>query len=60
LLHVCYDIRTTGPMWINWSFVMERYCSHLLAAVKSKSKPYTTVSRRIMHLAQISQISLKY
>ncbi|KAF8575523.1 hypothetical protein K439DRAFT_1623524 [Ramaria rubella] len=47
LLHVCYYIRTTGPV-------------RLLAAVKSKSKPYTTISRRIMHLAQISQISLKY
>ncbi|KAF8580432.1 hypothetical protein K439DRAFT_1356982 [Ramaria rubella] len=60
LLHIPRDIQTMGPVWINWSFVMERYCGQLLAAIKSKCKPYTVLSCHSMHLCQISESVLKY
>ena len=60
LLHLPMDIRRTGPVWINWSFVMERYCGTIVRAVKSRSKPYTALSRRLLHQAQIAQIKLQF
>ena len=39
---------------------MERWCGSLLPAVKSRVNPYVTLSRRQLHLAQLSQILVRY
>ncbi|EUC56281.1 transposase family Tnp2 protein [Rhizoctonia solani AG-3 Rhs1AP] len=40
LLHMPSYIRQTGPLWASWAFVMERFCGHLLPAVKNRTLPY--------------------
>ncbi|KAF8574013.1 hypothetical protein K439DRAFT_1294682, partial [Ramaria rubella] len=60
LLHIPLDIRCTGPIWVNWSFVMEQCCSCLLAAIKSHSKPYTALSSHMLHQSQLVQMALKF
>ena len=60
LLHVPLDIRRTGPAWVNWVFVMERYCGTLVSAVKSRSKPYAALSNRLLHRSQITHVELKF
>ena len=60
LLHIVDDIERTGPVWVNWSFVMERFCGLLGQAIKSKRKPYACLNRRILHLAQLAKITQRF
>ncbi|KIJ34351.1 hypothetical protein M422DRAFT_182303 [Sphaerobolus stellatus SS14] len=60
MLHIAHDIRTTGPVWAHWCYLMERFCGLIVAAVKSRSKPYVNMSRRLLHLSQLSQIEHQY
>ncbi|KIJ28976.1 hypothetical protein M422DRAFT_100867, partial [Sphaerobolus stellatus SS14] len=60
LLHIPHDIRMTGPVWIHWCYLMERFCGLIVAAVKSRSKPFVNISRRLLHLSQLSQIKHQY
>lgn len=60
LLHVPFDIRQTGPVWVNWAYFMERFCGSLVSAVKSRRFPYIALSRRLYHQAQLSHIGIKY
>ncbi|KAF8583147.1 hypothetical protein K439DRAFT_1349322 [Ramaria rubella] len=58
LLHILLDIQRTGPVWVYWTFVIERFCGCLLEAMKSHSKPYTALSTRMLHQSQLLQIQL--
>lgn len=60
LLHVPLDIQRTGPIWVNWIFVMERTCGDLVRNIKSHSKPYAALSCRALHQAQLAQIQLRF
>ena len=60
LLHLVDDIKRTGPVWVNWSFVMERFCGLLLPAIKSKRKPYACLNKRLLQVSQLAQITARY
>lgn len=60
LLHIADDIETMGPVWAYWAFPMERFCGALARASKSRRYPYSSLNRRVLQTAQLSQIKLIY
>ena len=60
LLHLVDDIKKTGPVWVNWWFVMERFCGLLLPAIKSKRKPYASLNKRVLQVSQLAHITACY
>ncbi|EUC57653.1 hypothetical protein RSOL_227160, partial [Rhizoctonia solani AG-3 Rhs1AP] len=60
ILHVPDDIIRCGPVWVYWSFSMERYCREVTFCVKSKILPYTTISKHVIQLAQVGAISCRF
>ncbi|KAL5639602.1 hypothetical protein ACGC1H_006272 [Rhizoctonia solani] len=60
LLHLPTYIRQTGPLWASWSFVMERFCGHLLPAVKNRTQPYQHLDNYIQRRAQMQIVSCLY
>ncbi|CCO34236.1 hypothetical protein BN14_08330 [Rhizoctonia solani AG-1 IB] len=60
LLHIADDIEAMGPVWAYWAFPMERFCGALTRASKSRRFPYSSINRRVLQLAQLSQIKLVY
>jgi hypothetical protein len=61
LLHIADGVEAAGPVWATWAFVMERYCGFVKRrAVRSRAHPYASVDRRILEMAQMNVILLKY
>lgn len=61
LLHIADGIEAAGPVWATWAFVMERYCGFVKRrAVRSRAHPYASIDRRILEIAQMNVVSLKY
>jgi len=60
MLHIPDDIRSHGPSWVYWCFVMERYCGSLLPSIKSRSNPYPSMTKRMLEGIQMSQIRKLY
>ncbi|KAG8749984.1 hypothetical protein FRC11_010871, partial [Ceratobasidium sp. 423] len=60
LLHLPYYIRTSGPLWASWAFVMERFCGHIIPAVKNRTRPYEHLNAYVQRRAQMQAVSLKY
>lgn len=60
LLHVADDIERMGPVWAYWAFAMERYCGFLARSNKSRRYPYASLDRRVLQVAQLSQLKLLY
>lgn len=57
LLHMPFYIRRTGPLWASWAFVMERFCGHLLPAVKNRVRPYEHLDYYVQRRAQMQIVS---
>ncbi|EJD35525.1 hypothetical protein AURDEDRAFT_75228 [Auricularia subglabra TFB-10046 SS5] len=60
LLHIADSIAAMGPVGCYWSFVMERFCSSLRPAIRSRKYPYTSIDNYSMDLARLRQIRLAY
>lgn len=60
LLHVPDDIRFCGPTWTAWSFWVERFCGSLQSGIRSKSRPYANLNKRILHTAYLAQLRSCY
>ncbi|KAF8691635.1 Transposase family tnp2, partial [Rhizoctonia solani] len=60
LLHMPHTIRKAGPLWTSWAFVMERFCGHLLPAVKNCTQPYDHLDNYVQRRAQMQVVLLKY
>ena len=60
LLHVAVGIRFCGPVWTSWTFSMEQYCGVLQAALRSRRSPWSSLNRRILHMAYLAQLRAKY
>ena len=56
LLHIVDSIERMGPVCVYWSYPMERYCSFVGAAVKSRRFPYANIARRLLDVAQLRTI----
>ncbi|KAG8734373.1 hypothetical protein FRC10_011753 [Ceratobasidium sp. 414] len=57
ILHIPFYIRRSGPLWASWSFVMERFCGHLLPAVKNRVRPYEHMDNYVQRRAQMRVVS---
>ncbi|KAG8705736.1 hypothetical protein FRC08_001487 [Ceratobasidium sp. 394] len=57
LLHMPYYLRRTGPLWASWAFVMERFCGHLLPAIKNRVRPYEHLDNFVQRRAQMHVVS---
>lgn len=55
-----YYIRRTGPLWASWAFIMERFCGHLLPAVKNRVRPYEHLDNYVQRRAQMQIVSRVY
>ncbi|KEP45465.1 transposase family Tnp2 protein, partial [Rhizoctonia solani 123E] len=57
LLHVADDVLRCGPVWVAWSFVVERFCREVTFCAKSKVVPYKTISKHVLQMSQIAAIA---
>ncbi|KAG8730992.1 hypothetical protein FRC10_002129, partial [Ceratobasidium sp. 414] len=57
LLHMLYYLRRTGPLWASWAFIMERFCSYLLPAIKNCVRPYEHLDNFVQRSAQMHIVS---
>jgi hypothetical protein len=55
-----YYLQRTGPLWTSWAFVMERFCGHLLPAVKNRTRPYEHLDNYVLRRAQMQVVSKVY
>ena len=60
LLHIADNIKSQGPIWAYWSFVMERHCSNMQRAIKSRRHPYASIANYIVDVAKLEQVKLLY
>ena len=49
-----------GPVWTYWAYPMERHCNTLLQAIKSRRRPFASISSFVTATAQLDQIRLMY
>jgi hypothetical protein len=47
-------------MNVTWTFYLERFCGILKMALRSRSQPWSNLSKRNLHVAYLNQISIKY
>ncbi|KAH7096495.1 hypothetical protein BKA62DRAFT_822291 [Auriculariales sp. MPI-PUGE-AT-0066] len=48
LLHVADSIELHGPVWVYWSFVMERHCGTLQRGIRSRCQPWASLNNFVM------------
>ncbi|KAF9237742.1 hypothetical protein BU15DRAFT_88589 [Melanogaster broomeanus] len=60
LLHVAQDIENCGPVWVHWTFFLERYCQLLKTSLRSRRHPWSNLARKVLHVAYLTQINIKY
>jgi hypothetical protein len=60
LLHVCDNIRFCAPVWVTWTFWMERYCGLLQGGLRSRSQPWANLNNQIIHKAYLEMIDMYY
>jgi hypothetical protein len=60
LLHIADTIETIGPVWMWWSFPIERQCGRFQWKVKSRKHPYTNLNNYLLQHAQLDQIKMIY
>ncbi|EIM82938.1 uncharacterized protein STEHIDRAFT_41504, partial [Stereum hirsutum FP-91666 SS1] len=56
LLHVVDDIEHNGPVWVTWTFFMERFCGILKRKIRQKSNPRGTLNQHILDMAYVQQL----
>jgi hypothetical protein len=60
LLHIADDIEAMGPVWCYWAFPMEHFCGVLGRANLNPCFPFISLDRRVLEVAQLSQIKYMY
>ncbi|QRV73589.1 Transposase family tnp2 [Ceratobasidium sp. AG-Ba] len=60
LLHVADDILRCGPVWVYWSFLIERYCREVIACANSRVLPWQAIQKFVLQLAQLSTVSARF
>ncbi|KAB5590246.1 hypothetical protein CTheo_6324 [Ceratobasidium theobromae] len=60
LLHVADDVLRCGPVWVAWSFCIERYCREITFCAKSKVIPYATISKYVLQMSQVAAIAGRF
>lgn len=60
LLHIADSIESQGPLWVYWSFVMERHCGTLLRGVRSRKHPWASLDFFVLEEAQLQGVLSTY
>ncbi|KIK79835.1 hypothetical protein PAXRUDRAFT_82569, partial [Paxillus rubicundulus Ve08.2h10] len=60
LLHVVQDIKNCRPVWVHWTFFLEQYCQLLKISLCSCQHPWSNLARKVLHVAHLTQIGIKY
>ncbi|KAL1709322.1 hypothetical protein EV121DRAFT_195203 [Schizophyllum commune] len=60
LLHIADSIEAMGPVWTYWAFPMERFCGRLQSSLRSRRDPWSNLNERVVAVARLDQIKLKY
>jgi hypothetical protein len=60
LLHIADYIEATGPVWCTWAFPMERFCSSIQPAIKSRRFPYASIDSWLVDSAHLMIIKLRF
>ncbi|CAE6402042.1 unnamed protein product, partial [Rhizoctonia solani] len=60
LLHVADDVLRCGPVWVAWSFSVERYCREIVGCAKSKVVPYPTINRHVLQMSQLAATACRF
>ncbi|KZV97727.1 hypothetical protein EXIGLDRAFT_607721 [Exidia glandulosa HHB12029] len=60
LLHIADSIEAQGPLWVYWSFVMERHCRILLQGVRSRKHPWASLDNFVLDEAHLQSILSTY
>ena len=60
ILHVPDDIIRCGPVWVYWSFSLERYCREVTFCAKSSVLPYTAISKHVLQLSRLGAIACRF
>ncbi|CAE6504462.1 unnamed protein product [Rhizoctonia solani] len=60
LLHVADDVLRCGPVWVAWSFSIERYCREIVGCAKSKVVPYPTINRHVLQMSQLAAVATRF
>ncbi|CAE7185763.1 unnamed protein product [Rhizoctonia solani] len=60
LLHVADDVLRCGPVWVAWSFSIERYCREIVGCAKSKVVPYVSINRHILQMSQLAAVASRF
>lgn len=54
------DIKNSGPVWVHWTFVMERFCQFVKSNIRSRRHPWSQLSWHILYTAYLSQLRTKF
>ncbi|CAE6462456.1 unnamed protein product [Rhizoctonia solani] len=60
LLHVPDDVLRCGPVWVAWSFSIERYCREVTACARSKVLPWTAIAKYVLQMSQLSALACRF
>ncbi|KAJ1301859.1 hypothetical protein OPQ81_009086 [Rhizoctonia solani] len=60
LLHVPDDVLRCGPVWVAWSFSIERYCREVTAGAKSNVLPWTSIAKYVLQMCQLSAAACRF
>jgi hypothetical protein len=60
LLHICDNIRFCAPVWVTWTFFMERYCGSLQGRLRSRSHPWANLNNQVLNRAHLDMIDMRY
>ena len=60
ILHVPDNVIRCGPVWVSWSFSIERYCREITFCVKSKVVPYSAIRKHVLQMAQLSAVACRF
>ncbi|KAI6159324.1 hypothetical protein EDD17DRAFT_1432102, partial [Pisolithus thermaeus] len=56
LLHVVEGIHYCGPVWMTWTFFMERYCGASQWSIRSQSQPWSNLNTTLLHSVVLEQL----
>jgi hypothetical protein len=60
LLHICDNIQFCAPVWVTWTFFMERYCGSLQGQLRSRSYPWANLNNLVLNRAYLEMIDMRY
>ncbi|CAE6473902.1 unnamed protein product [Rhizoctonia solani] len=60
LLHVPDDVLRCGPVWVSWSFSIERYCREVTACARSMVLPWTAIAKSVRQMSQLSALACRF